>query len=610
MGERSTGIVAYSADPALRTVVFAVDGRLWVLDLTDGSAPRPVDTAGPVIDPRLDPTGSRVAYVTGVRCTSWSLPAAMICRLPAPTTPRSAGGSPSTSPPSPCTGSAATGGPRTGGACWRRGVDTTAVRRWWIADPANPDRPPRQFAYPAAGTANADVSLHAFDLTGGSVEVRWDRGAFEYLATADWDTHGPLLSVQTRDQRTLRVLAADPSTGETTVLHEQRDPAWVELIPGTPARTASGRLVHTEDTPDTRRLLVGDRPATPAGLQVREVLGLTGETVLFTASQEPTETHLWTYDAAAGLARVSDGPGVHGGHQSGGALVVASHTEAGRTFRVRREGMPDRLIASRDAEPSVLPRITWLHAGEREIRTALLLPSWHLPGDGLLPVLMAPYAGPAMQVVTRSRGGAFCTAQWFAEAGFAVVIADGRGTPGRGPAWEKEVHGDTLTAPLEDQVIALHAAAERYPDLDLDRVGIRGWSYGGTLAAAAVLRRPEVFHAAISGAAPSDQRLYDTHWRERFLGHPDEEPDNYDRSSPIGDAALLRRPLLLVHGLADDNLVVAHTLRMSAALLAAGRPHQVLPLSGATHMPTDQATVEGLLRHQLDFLRQALTAPA
>jgi dipeptidyl-peptidase-4 len=286
--------------------------------------------------------------------------------------------------------------------------------------------------------------------------------------------------------------------------------------------------------------------------------------------------------------------------------LLASHTEDGRTFRVIRDGRPDQEITSLDEEPLVTPLITWLRAGEQEIRTALLLPSWHQLGDGKLPVLMAPYAGPAMQMVTRTRGGGLCTAQWFAESGFAVVIADGRGTPGRGPAWEKTVHGDSLTAPLEDQVIALRAAAEHCPDLDLGRVGIRGWSYGGTLAAAAVLRMPEVFHAAVSGAAPSDQRLYDTHWRERFLGHPDEEPENYERSSPIGDAAKLRRPLLLVHGLADDNVVVAHTLRMSAALLAAGRPHQVLPLSGATHMPTEEAAAEGLLRHQLQFLQESL----
>lgn len=604
--ERTAGIVAYSTDRALRTVVFALDARLWVLDLAQAAEPRAVDTAGPVVDPRLDPTGQRVAYVTGGALHVVKLADGNDQLIAAPDDPEINWGLPEHV--------ASESMHRMRGHWWspdgRRllatRVDTTPVQRWWIADPANPDRPPREIAYPAAGTANADVSLFAFDLAGGSVEVQWDRSAFEYLATAAWDSHGPLLSVQSRDQRTLQVLAADPDTGTTSLLHEQRDPAWVELIAGTPARTASGRLVHTEDSPDTRRLSVDGQPVTPAGLQVRRVLGVTDESILFTASEEPTETHLWRYDATAGSRRLTDEPGLHAGSEDGGALVVASHTEAGRSFQVKRAGSPDRAIPSLDAEPLVVPRITWLRAGEREIRTALLLPSWHRPGDGALPVLMAPYAGPAMQVVTRSRSAAFCTAQWFAEAGFAVVIADGRGTPGRGPAWEKTVHGDTLTAPLEDQVVALHAAAEQHSELDLDRVGIRGWSYGGTLAAAAVLRRPEVFHAGISGAAPSDQRLYDTHWRERFLGHPDEEPERYERSSPIGDAALLRRPLLLVHGLADDNVVVAHTLRMSAALLAAGRPHQVLPLSGATHLPTGEAAVAGLLRHQLDFLQQAL----
>jgi dipeptidyl-peptidase-4 len=219
---------------------------------------------------------------------------------------------------------------------------------------------------------------------------------------------------------------------------------------------------------------------------------------------------------------------------------------------------------------------------------------------------MSPYGGAALQRVVRVRNSFFCEEQWFAECGFAVVVSDGRGTPGRGPAWEKTIFGDTLSVVLEDQVDALHALAARFPDLDLSRVGIRGWSFGGALAATAVIRRPDVFHAAISGAAPHDQRLYDTHWRERFLGRPEENPEAYARCSPVTGAADLTRPLLLIHGMADDNVVVAHTLRMSSALLAAGRPHRVLPLSGATHMPTDENTVSQLLRQELDFLTEAL----
>lgn len=163
---------------------------------------------------------------------------------------------------------------------------------------------------------------------------------------------------------------------------------------------------------------------------------------------------------------------------------------------------------------------------------------------------------------------------------------------------------------LQDQVDALHALAERYP-LDLDRVAIRGWSFGGYLAALAVLRRPDVFHAAVVGAPVTDLRLYDTHYQERYLGDPGERPEVYRRNSLIGDAGLVdaaepHRPMMVIHGLADDNVVVAHSLRLSSALLAAGRPHEVLPLSGVTHMTPQETVAENLLRLQLDFLRRSL----
>jgi dipeptidyl-peptidase 4 len=606
--ERTSGVVAYSADAAARTVVFSVDGALWTLDPA-GGLPRPVPTAGPVVDPRVDPRGRRVAYVTEGALRVVELDGSADRAAAEPEDPDVTYGL--------AEHVAAESMHRDRGHWWSPDgdrllvarVDNASVQRWWFADPANPARAPRAVPYPAAGTANADVSLHVIGLDGARTEVAWDRAAYEYLATVDWDAHGPLLSVQSRDQRTLRVLAADPDTGATRLLHEQRDPAWVQLIPGTPARTASGALVHTADLGGTRHLTVGGEPVTPAGLQVREVVSVDGESVLFTASDEPTEAHLWSCDPGGPAVRLSEGPGVHTGQRAGGALLLASHTEAGRAFRLLHGGAALR-IPCLAAEPVTPPRVTWLRAGERRIRTALLLPSWYQPGGAPLPVLLAPYAGPAQQLVLRARNWPLCEAQWFAEEGFAVVVADGRGTPGRGPQWEKTVHGDTMSAPVEDQVTALRAAAEHCPDLDLGRVAIRGWSFGGTLATMAVLRRPDVFHAAICGAGPSDQRLYDTHWRERFLGHPEREPEAYERSSPIGEAGALTRPLLLVHGLADDNVVVAHTLRMSAALLAAGRPHQVLPLSNVTHAPTDEVVVEGLLRHQLNFLRASLNTPA
>jgi dipeptidyl-peptidase-4 len=242
--------------------------------------------------------------------------------------------------------------------------------------------------------------------------------------------------------------------------------------------------------------------------------------------------------------------------------------------------------------------------GERELRVGVLLPHGHVAGTSL-PVLMDPYGGPHHQEVLEVNR-IWLEPQWFADQGFAVVVADGRGTGGRGPEWDRAVHHDFAGVTLQDQVDALEAVAKEVPDLDLTRVAMRGWSYGGYLAALAVLRRPDVFSAAVAGAPVTDWRLYDTFYTERYLGHPDEEPDVYERNSLLGDAAKLTRPLLLIHGLADDNVVAAHTLRLSSALLAAGRPHDVLPLSGVTHMTPHEVVAENLLLLQVEWLHRAL----
>jgi dipeptidyl-peptidase-4 len=243
--------------------------------------------------------------------------------------------------------------------------------------------------------------------------------------------------------------------------------------------------------------------------------------------------------------------------------------------------------------------------GSRQLRAAVLFPRDHVPGSARLPILVDPYGGPhALRV--RSTRASFLASQWLADQGFCVVVADGRGTPGRGPAWERLVRNDFIST-LDDQVEVVSEVAARYPfDVDPGRVAIRGWSYGGYLSALAVIARPDVFHAAVAGAPVTEWRLYDTCYTERYLGHPDEQPEVYDRNGLLEAAASLRRPLLLIHGLADDNVVAAHTLRLSSALLAAGRPHTVLPLTGVTHMTPQEVVAENLLLLELAFLRDAL----
>jgi dipeptidyl-peptidase-4 len=136
-----------------------------------------------------------------------------------------------------------------------------------------------------------------------------------------------------------------------------------------------------------------------------------------------------------------------------------------------------------------------------------------------------------------------------------------------------------------------------------------GWSYGGYLAALAVLKRPDVFHVAVAGAPVTDMSLYDTFYTERYLGLPDEQPEVYARNNLLTMADRLERPLMIVHGMVDDNVAVAHTLRLSAALLQAGRAHAVLPLTGVTHLPRQEEVAENLLLLQVGFLREHLARP-
>jgi dipeptidyl-peptidase-4 len=609
--EQSGGVVEYALDAAGRLAVFVLSGRAFTVDLVPGARPVALPVEGPVVDPRPDPTGARVAFVRGGALHVHE---------------RATGGTHVVVGPEDGDGPAVTWGlaefvaaeemNRYRGYWWSPDgsqlavarVDDAPVARWWIADPARPDRTPTETAYPAAGTANALVSLAVVDLDGTRLDV--DLGAdTEYLAGVTWDTHDLLVTVSTRDQRRVDTRRVDPDTGAATVLVSDTDDVWVDLVAGVPDHLSDGALVRCADREDTRRLLVDGEPVTPPGLQVRGVADVDGDTVLFTAAERPEDVTLWTWSRAGGAARVSPQHGVWSGRRAGGTTVLAGgdlDTDGTRTTVLRADGTTVP-VASHAESPGLEPAVRRVATGEGGPSVAVLLPRDHLPGSRRLPVLLDPYGGPHSQRVLAARG-AFLTSQWFADQGFAVVVADGRGTPGRGPAYERAVHGDLATPVLDDQVAALHAAAEQVGDLDLDRVAIRGWSFGGYLAASAVLRRPDVFHAAVAGAPVTDWRLYDTHYTERYLGHPDEHPEAYARSSITDDpgAAATARPLMLVHGLADDNVVAAHTLRLSSALLAAGHPHTVLPLSGVTHMTPQEVVAENLLLLQVAFLRDAL----
>ncbi|MFE1295691.1 prolyl oligopeptidase family serine peptidase [Streptomyces sp. NPDC058731] len=613
--EGGAGVVGYATDGTVELASFTLSGRLFTAELRAGTA-RELRVPGPVIDPRPSPDGRHVAYVAqgalrvvgaegeGDRAlaepesegVTWGLAEFVAAEEMA----------------------------RSRGFWWSpqsdrllvTRVDDTPVGRWWIADPAHPEREPHHVGYPAAGTANAEVRLFVIGLDGVRTEVSWDRARYPYLARVHWSAAGaPLLLVQARDQRSQLYLAVDPDTGATRMVHADEDPIWLELFAGVPCWSPSGQLVRIADEGGARVLAVGERPLTGPQLHVRAVLDVRAEDVLVAASAgeeaqapETGEVHVYRVNEL-GVERVSQEPGVHSAVRAGGVTVLVSATleRPGARVRVLRDGKETATIASYAEDPGLSPRVTLTEGGARRIPCAVLMPTDY-PGDTPLPVLLDPYGGPHGQRVAAAHN-AHLTSQWFADQGFAVVVADGRGTPGRSPAWEKAVHRD-FTLTLDDQIEALQDLARRYP-LDLSRVAVRGWSYGGYLAALAVLRRPDVFHAGIAGAPVTDWRLYDTHYTERYLGDPHADPATYAHNSLVDDAGLVspaepHRPLMVIHGLADDNVVVAHSLRLSSALLAAGRPHEVLPLSGVTHMTPQEQVAENLLLLQVDFLRRAL----
>jgi dipeptidyl-peptidase-4 len=483
-------------------------------------------------------------------------------------------------------------------------VDVSPINVWHIADPAHPELPATEHRYPAAGTPNASVSLHIISIATATATPVELAGDWEYLNTVSWNSAGLIAQTQTRDQKRIDIHSIDASTGKATIVFTDTDDAWVELVSGVPALQQDGSLITCADREGSRRLLVNGSAATPTTMQVRSVVSV-GDSIVFMANEitTPWQLDAWAYRNGL-LEQITQSHGV--ASVSGSRSCYVSRISTLDTERAQftvHTPTTTHNVTSLAETSLVQPNVRIMSVGPRGIPVAILLPR-----DGLstkLPVLFDPYGGPHAQRVVASRA-AYNSSQWFADQGFVVVIVDNTGTPGKGSEWERGVMNDLAEPVLDDQVEILRDLNDLEPRADTSRVGIRGWSFGGYLAALAVLRRSDLFHAAVAGAPVTDWRLYDTHYTERYLGNPAIDASAYEATSLFNDAEHLQQPLLLIHGLADDNVVAAHTLQLSSALLAAGKPHEVLPLSGVTHMTPQEVIAENLLLHQLEFLQRHL----
>lgn len=600
--EGAGGVVTFATDASVSRAVTILGGQIVVVDIPTGAVSLPNIEPG-AFDVRLSPDGNTISYVRGQSlCVSTLAGAERVIA--------------SEDSDTVSWGSAefiaAEEMGRMRGYWWSPDsqfvaacrVDVAPVSVWFIADPAHPQAPAVEHRYPAAGTANALVSLHVVSVADESrVDVSL-AGQWEYLNSVSWNNGGFIAQTQTRDQKRIDIHRIDPATGQSSVIFTDTDDAWVELVQGVPSTLSNGTLVTAADRDGARRLMVDGVAVSPTSLQLRHVISISDE-IVFAANKMDTPwiQDVWSYSINNGsLIQLTNADGVvsASGHDKSLVLRTATMNSQRAEFSVMNTPFT---IESFTESALVEPHVRILAVGPREIPVAILTPR-----DGQttkLPVLFDPYGGPHAQRVVASRN-AYLSSQWFADQGFVVVIADGVGTPGKGSEWERDVLNDLAQVVLDDQVEIVRALEDLEPRADTSRVGIRGWSFGGYLAALAVLRRGDVFHAGVAGAPVTDWRLYDTHYTERYVGNPSIDDTYYKSTSLLPDAPKLERPLLIIHGLADDNVVAAHTLQLSSALLAAGKVHEVLPLSGVTHMTPQEEVAENLLLHQLEFLKRSL----
>lgn len=481
-------------------------------------------------------------------------------------------------------------------------TDTAGMETFSIADAMKPEKRPQSWPYPRAGGVNASVRLGVVPTTGGNtVLVEWDRAAFPYMAAVTWKKDAPLtVLVQNREQTHEKLLAVDPATGRTTVLLEERDSAWINLFNETPSWLPEGRgflWISEKSGWATLELRGRDgqvvRELCGRDIGLQGLIGVQGDAAYVAASPEPAEVHVYRVPLAGGLPeRLSMEMGVHGVTLGKDGTRVRSLNlfDGTNELRVERaDGSAAGVLRSTAEEPS-LPTIELASVTDLNIRAVVIRPRGFEQGKKY-PVIVSVYGGPHSNTVNASPRG-YVLQQWMADQGFIVVTLDGRGTPRRGRGWERAIKNDLSKIPLADQKAGVLALCAQFPEMDSNRIGIYGWSFGGYFSAMATMREPGVYKAGIAGAPVADWVDYDTHYTERYMGLPSKNKAGYDAANVLTYCKDLSVPLLVAHGTADDNVYFVHGLKMADAMIRSGREFEFMPLAGFTHMVAEPEMVE------------------
>ena len=608
------GIVDVDVSEDGKIVLIPLGGKLYLLERATGKR-SVIDPGGAAYDPHLSPDGKAVAFVRDGNV--W---VAAVGSAPRQLTRHAEGFEYGVAD-----FAAQEELRRTRGFWWSpdskqlviQRSDLRKIQTLYVADARHNDRPPVPFRYPRAGTPNAIVDLGIVDVHAGGEPrwLTWDHARYEYLVSVQWPPHAPLTAVVAdRDQENLAVLTFAPGAAAGKSILTEHDDAWLNARSPYWLDDGSNFLWMTERpgqwtlelrAPDGKLVRTLSRP----DLGLRDLVGVDDLGAIVGAASDPTRADLWRVPFDGGAAtRLTEDDGVSSGGAKHGVIVVTTMLRGGgkKMFALTRNGKHD--LPSAAEKPSLVPttKLETVELAGRTHHVAITRPRAFEPARRY-PVLLKVYAGPTVTTVYDALDD-YVMDQWYADAGFIVVRADGRGTPNRGRDWERVVVKDLITVALADQVDALKAMGARHPELDLARVGVFGWSFGGYFSTMAILLRPDVFKAAVAGAPVTDWALYDTAYTERYMKQPGENPEGYKSTSALTHAAKLSRPLLIIHGITDDNVHFAHTRSLIEALYVAGKRAEVITLS-ATHMVPDPKLNLAREQVQVDFFRQHLAAP-
>ncbi|MEE8410150.1 MAG: DPP IV N-terminal domain-containing protein [Myxococcota bacterium] len=617
------GIATYDLSNDGKRMLVPLSGRLFVVERADALVKELRSDAGYPIDPQFSPDASKVTCVRNGDVYVIDIAQGKEIRLTTKTSDTITNGEAEFIAQEEMSRYHGTWWSPDGTRLVYQQTDTAGLEIFHILDPMHPEKAPQTWPYPRAGKKNATVRLGIIPAVGGKTTwIEWDHARYPYLATVKWTDHGPLtLVVQNREQTEAAVLVVDDRSGKSTLLFKEHDAAWLNIDQDVPRWLPEGRgFLWTTERRGTGQLelrksngelLYAVTPQENGYGGLLDVDVDSGE-VFVSASRDPTERHIVRtrlFDPRSVPVAVTREPGVHRatfskGH---GVFVQTSSTPDGKTRWLvrRRDGSEIGELRSVAETPPFTPNVELVTVGDDRRYHALVIRPRNVEAGRKYPVIVYVYAGPQWAVVSRDPSN-YLVQQWIADHGYIVVALDGRGTPGRGRAWERAIQGSFIDLPLADQVAGLQALGSRFAELDLGRVGIYGWSFGGYFSAMAVMRRGDVYHAGVAGAPVADWLDYDTHYTERYLGLPDANADGYKESSVLTYAEKLERPLLIIHGTADDNVYFTHALKISDALFRAGKQHDFLPLSNFTHMVPDPLVTTRLYTRIVEHFDQHL----